>query len=78
MAFVEIMTTMMDLRIQRHLYVADKITGRKRIFAFNADKVTELHMTRDAVALMIMSEDGELQAVFVDLEFWLQDIRGKL
>jgi hypothetical protein len=33
-----------------------------------ADKVTELHRTRDEVAVMIMSsdEEGELQAVFAD------------
>ena len=28
--------------------------------------MTELHITDDAVALMIMSEGGELQAVFID------------
>ncbi len=31
-----------------------------------ADKVTELHRKGDAVGLLVMSEDGELQAVFVD------------
>ena len=65
-AFVGSMTDVMHLRIQRHLHKVDAITGRTRIFAFMADKVTELHITGDAVALMIMSEGGELQAVFVD------------
>ncbi len=60
------MTAVMDLRIQRHLHAGDVFIGRKRIFALMADKVTELHRTRDAVALMVMSEGGELQAVFVD------------
>ena len=31
-----------------------------------ADKVTELHRTGDAVALMVMSKKRELQAIFVD------------
>ena len=65
-AFVESMTVVMDRRIERHLHAVDTVTGRKRIFAFMADKVTELHRTGDAVALMVMSEGGELQAVFCD------------
>jgi len=44
----------------------DVITGRKRVFAFMADKVTELNRSGDAVALMMMSKKGELQAIFVD------------
>ena len=60
------MTVVMDRRIEKHLHLVYAITGRKRIFAFMADKVTELHRTRDAVALMVMSSGGELQAVFVD------------
>ena len=66
MSFVESMTVVMDRRIERHLHEIDPITGWKRIFAFMADKVTELHRTGDAVALMVMSEGGELQAVFCD------------
>ena len=66
-AFVGSMTPVMDLRIQRHLHAVDALTRRKRIFAYMADKVTELNRTRDAVALMTMSEGGDL-AVFVD---WL-------
>ncbi len=60
------MIVVMDRRIEKHLHVVDAITGRKRIFAFMADKVTELNRTGDAVALMVMSSDGEMQAVFVD------------
>ncbi len=51
------MTTVMDLRIQRHLHAIDEVTGWKRIFALMADKVTEMHKTGDVVALVIMSED---------------------
>jgi hypothetical protein len=65
-AFVGSMTVVLDLRIQRHLHASDAVTGRKRIFSFMADKVMELHITGDAVALMSKSEGGELQAVFVD------------
>ncbi len=56
------MTIEMDERISRHLRVVNAVTGRKRVFAFMAGKVTELHLTGDAVALMIMSESGEIQA----------------
>ncbi len=63
---MESLTVVMDRRIERHLHAIDPITGRKRIFAFMADKVTELNITRDAVALMVMSMGGELQAVFFD------------
>ncbi len=45
-------------RIERHLYVVDAVTSRKRIFAFMVDKVTEIHRTGDAVASMVMSEGG--------------------
>ena len=31
-----------------------------------AGKVTELHRTGDAVALMLMTEEGELHAIFID------------
>ena len=65
-AYVGSMTKVMDLRIQRHMYAVDAVTRRKRIFAFMADKVMELHRTRGAVALMIISEGGELGATFGD------------
>jgi hypothetical protein len=65
-AFVGSMAIVMDKRIERHLHAVDAITGRKRIFAFMADKVTELHKTGDAAALMVMSEGGALQSIFCD------------
>jgi hypothetical protein len=68
-AFVKSMTSVMDLRIERHLYAIDAVTRRERIYAVIADKVTELHITWDAVAVMAMSEGGELQAVFLGLPF---------
>ncbi len=49
-----------------HLHAIDPITCRKRVIAFMADKVTELHRTGDAFTVMIISEEGELQAVFAD------------
>ncbi len=54
--FVKSMRTTMDKRISDHLHEVDFITGRKRVFAFMVDNVTELHRTRDAVALMVMSK----------------------
>ncbi len=54
MAFVESMGVVMDRRIERHLHAVDAITSWKRIFAFMADKVTELYTTGDAVALMVI------------------------
>ena len=60
------MTVVMDQRIEKHLHAVYAIIGRKCIFAFMADKVTELHRTGDVVAMMVMSSGGELQAVFVD------------
>ncbi len=64
--FVESMTVVMNKRVREHVRAIDPITGRKRVFAFMADKVTELHRTGDAVALMTISEEGELQVVFAD------------
>ena len=64
--FVESMATVTDRKISNHLKAIDPITGRKRVFSFMADKVTELHRTGDAVALLILSEEGVLQSVFVD------------
>ena len=67
MAFVESKTIVMDHRIERHLHAVGLVTRPKRILAFKADKVTELHRTREIVGLMIVSEGGELQAVFCRL-----------
>jgi len=64
--FVESMTTVMDRRINEYVRAIDPITGRKRVFAFMADKVTELHRTSDAVALRIMTEKRGLKVVFAD------------
>ncbi len=64
--FVDSMADVMDMRVSEHLRAIDPVTGRKRIFAFMADKVTELHRTGDAVVVMVMSEEGELQDVFAD------------
>ena len=61
--FVESMTHVMGKRIKEHVRAIDPINGRKRVFAFMADKVSELRWT---VALMIMSEVGELQVVFAN------------
>jgi hypothetical protein len=77
MAFVEIILTVTDLKIERHLHAVDAVTRRKRIFAFMADTVTKLHITWDAVAVIMMSEVGELQAVFCDF-LWLRNILGIL
>ncbi len=71
------MVVVMDRRIERHLHAIGAITCRKRIFALMADKVMELHRTEDAVALMVMSEGGELQTFFFTT-FWLHDTLGKL
>ncbi len=53
---VESMTIVMDRRINEYVRAIDPITGRKRVFALMADKVTELHRTRDAFALLVMTE----------------------
>ena len=65
-AVVGSMPVVMDQRISRHLHEVDAVTSRKRVFAFMADKVTELHRTGDAVAMMVMSHFGELPAIFCD------------
>ena len=59
------MSVVMGKRIRDHAHTIDHVTGRKRLFAFAADKVTELHMTGDFVSMSIMTE-GEIKHVFVD------------
>ncbi len=59
------MTVVMGRRIERHLHAIDPNTGQNRIFAFMADKISELHKIGDADALMVMSGGRELQAVFL-------------
>ncbi len=61
--FVEIMAIVMDRKIGSHLTTIDSIIGRKRVFLFVAAKVKELHMTGDAIALLIMSKEGVLQSI---------------
>ncbi len=41
--FVESMMVVMDKRVMEHVRAIDPISGRKRVFAFIADKVTERH-----------------------------------
>jgi hypothetical protein len=64
--FVESITHVMDISISEHVRAVHTVIGRKRVFTFMADKVTELHRTGDAVALLIMTEEGEIIVVFAD------------
>ena len=43
--FVESMAVVRNRRIIEYVRAIDPITGRERVFAFMADKVTELHRT---------------------------------
>ncbi len=63
-AFVQSMIEVMYPRIERHLHEVHAATSRKRLFEFIADKVTELHRPGYAVVMMVMSDGGELQAIF--------------
>ena len=47
------------------IHSADPDTGRPRVFAATADKVTELHRTGQAIGLLFW-EDGEVKAFFAD------------
>jgi hypothetical protein len=62
--FVDSMTVLMDRKIREHLHVVDPVTCRKCLFAFATDKVTEFHRTVDAIGMLIMTEEGELKAMF--------------
>ena len=64
--FVDNMAAVMDRRIRDHMHVVDVVTCRKRLFAFVADKVTELHRTGDDVDMVIMTEEGELKPIFLE------------
>jgi hypothetical protein len=64
--FVDIMKFGMDKRIRDYIHDVDIVKGRKRLFAFAADKVTELHMTGDAIGMLIMPEEGEFKPIFLD------------
>ncbi len=37
--FMDNMAVVMDKRIKDHIHAVDKVTGRKRLFAFAMDKV---------------------------------------
>lgn len=52
-------------RIKTWLHATDEITGKRRVFALTADKVTEQHRTGQAVGLHAFDQ-GEIKAVFVD------------
>ncbi len=49
--FVDNMIAMMGMRISEHVRAIDPVIGRKRVLAFMADNVTELHRTWDAAAV---------------------------
>jgi hypothetical protein len=51
-------------RIKRYLHRTDPLTGKKQVFAVNADKATELHRTGQAIGA-ITFEDGVLKAIFL-------------
>jgi hypothetical protein len=52
-------------RIKAYLHKTDPVTKRHQVFSLNADKVTELHRTGQAIGV-ITFEEGELKALFVD------------
>ncbi len=54
------MRAAVDRIINDPLHEVDVITGRKRVFAFMADEVTDLHRSGDAVALMVITKMREL------------------
>jgi hypothetical protein len=56
--FVDSMAAVMGMRIRDHMHVVDFVTCRKRVFAFAADKVTELHRIGEAIGMVIMTEEG--------------------
>ena len=64
--FVESVEVVMDMRIREHVHAVDDVKGRKRLFAFAADKVIELHMTGDAIGMLIMTKEGEVKPIFID------------
>jgi hypothetical protein len=64
--FVDIMIKVMERMISEHFKEIDPVTCRKRILAFMADKMTELHRTRDGVDLMFIIEEGEIRSIFID------------
>ena len=65
--FVDSMKSVMDMRIRDHMHAVDVVTGRKRLFAFAADKVTELQRIGDAIGMVIMTEEGDLKPIYSGL-----------
>jgi hypothetical protein len=49
---VDSMAIVMDKRISDRVHTIYNVTCRKRLFAFAADKVTELHRTGDALGML--------------------------
>ncbi len=64
--FVDSMDVVMDMRIKDHMHGVDRVTGRKKLFAIAANKVSALHRTCDANGMMIMADEGELKTMFQD------------
>ena len=67
------MEVLMDKRIWDYIHAVDPVKGRKRLFAFAADKAPKLHMTRD-VGILIMPEEGAIKHVFLDYLLLTQHI----
>ncbi len=55
----------MERKIREHLHAVYNFTGRKRLFAFAADKVNELHNTGNAIGMLIITEEGEAKHIFI-------------
>ena len=64
--FVNNIAVVMDKRIKEHLRAVDLVTCRKLLFAFDADKVTELHKMGDSIGISIMTEEGNVKPIFID------------
>ena len=49
------------------IHAVDHVTCRKILFAFDADKVTELHRINigDAIGILIMAEEEKLKPIFL-------------
>jgi hypothetical protein len=63
--YVDSMAVVMDMKIKDHIHGIDHVKGRKRLSAFAADKVTKLHMIGDAIGMLIMTEEGELESLLI-------------
>jgi len=63
--FVNTVTAVMERKFREHLNAVNHVTCRRRLFAFAADMVTQLHMTGDAIGMFVITEEGELKALFV-------------